>query len=516
MTNGLRSWSELSAKRSSFLLRLERYASYTLPALLPPDGYDGMTNELQYDWQSVGAQCLNHLSNKMVLTLFAPSRPFVRLEPSAKWMAQILGRPKGDGSEITETDITDALAEAERQTTKGLDQTPGFRPLLYVLLQSLIALGNVCLHLPKDKTPVRSYSIKDYCVKRTGTGQLKTLVIRQCMLFDELEADVQDAVKAHPGGKRFTDKSKVSLYRLIQRDSRGAYDESQWVEDLRLPSKYDGRYTDEQDLPYRVLTWKLIPGNDYGSGLVEDYAGDFAALSALSEATVKAAVLASEFRWLVRPSGMTSARDLEVSENGDVINGSPDDIGIVDSKKGQDIVAIQGVNSEYIQRIGRGFLLGSAVTRDAERVTAEEIRMQATELETSLGGAYSRIALDVQAPVGRWLMKQQDLSVKNTQIEMTIVTGLDALSRSGDLENLRGALSDIAAVANLPPELAATLKLAEISSTIFNGHGLTPAKFVKSPGEQQQEQQQRQAQEIQSQATQAAAQASAQATANPQ
>lgn len=517
MTNAIRTWSELSDKRTSLMTRLEQYAAYTIPALLPPDGYDPMTNELSFDWQSVGAQCLNHLSNKMVLTLFAPSRPFMRLEADPDWMAKVLQQVGPDGKPVfTEQDITDALAEGERKATKGLDQTPGFRPMLYVLLQSLIALGNTCLYLPEDKTPVRSYSIRNYCVRRTGTGEIKTLIVRQCLQFDELEPKVQEGIKNHPGGKRFHPTTKVTLYKLIQRDAQGGYDLSQWVEDIRLPAEFDGRYKSYDDCPYRVLTWKILPDADYGHGLVEDYAGDFAALSALSEAQVKAAVLASEFRWLVKPNGMTSAEDLEMSENGSVIPGSPDDINIVDSKKAQDIVAIQGVNAEYVQRIGRGFLLGSAVTRDAERVTAEEIRMQATELETSLGGSYSRIALDLQAPVGRWLLAKQKMSLKDTQIVMTIVTGLDALSRSGDLDALRGALADLASIGMMDPELKATLELGEISSTIFNGHGLNKQKFVKSPEKVAAEQQAAQDQAITNQATEAAANASAEAQAQPQ
>jgi hypothetical protein len=417
---------------------------------------------------------------------------------------------------ITAQEITDALAEGERKVTRGLDQTPGFRPMLYVLLQNLIALGNVVLHLPEDNSPVRLYNIRNYCVRRTGTGELKQLIIRQCLMFDELDPKVQESVKAHKGGGRFNKDSKVHLFKMIARDSSGGYDVSQWVDDIRLPKEFDGYYKTYDDLPYRVLTWKILPEADYGTGLVEDYAGDFSALSALSEAQVKAAVLASEFRWMVRPNGMTTAEDLEDSENGSVIPGTPEDVNIVDSKKAQDIVAIQGVNAEYITRIGRGFLLGSAITRQAERVTAEEIRMQATELETSLGGAYSRIALEVQAPVGRWLLTKQKLSLRNTQIVMTIVTGLDALSRSGDLDALRGALQDLGNIGMLSPEMRATLKLSAIASTIFNGHGLAKDKFVYSEQEIQQSQQVQQEQAITNQATEAASVAAAEAQATPQ
>lgn len=497
-------WSELENKRRTLMSRLEKYAGWTLPRLLTPDGFNPLTEDLRHDWQSVGAQSVNHVVNKMVLSLFAPSRPFMRLEADPTWKAEQIAQG------LEESMIDDALATAEQRAVKELDRRGDVRAKLYVTLSNMVALGNALVYLPPKKDEaVRCFSIRTYCVRRTGAGQVKTLVTKESFLFDELEPAVQDALLAMK--KHYKHDTKVDYYRLIVRNRNGGYDMTQWVDSNQLPKEYNGSWK-EEDMPYRVLVWNLKDGSDYGTGLVEDYAGDFAALSALSEAQIKGAILASEFRWLVNPSGMTKPEDLEESENGAAIPGLKDDISLVTTSKGNDIAQVQAVASDYVQRIGRGFLLGSTVTRQAERVTAEEIRMQAQELETSFGGTYSRVAVDMQLPIARWLLKSIDLSLKNTKLQLAIITGLDALSRSGDLDNLRAAIQDLSGLQALG-EVAQQLNINALVSTIFAGHGLSASKYVKAPQKVQEEQEARAEQERQAEINQASAEAGAKAGA---
>jgi len=52
----------LLADRSIYNDRWEDYAGWTLPYVYQTDEYD-TTTELQNDYQSVGAQAVNHLTN---------------------------------------------------------------------------------------------------------------------------------------------------------------------------------------------------------------------------------------------------------------------------------------------------------------------------------------------------------------------------------------------------------------------------------------------------------------------
>jgi hypothetical protein len=122
--------------------------------------------------------------------------------------------------------------------------------------------------------------------------------------------------------------------------------------------------------------------------------------------------------------------------------------------------------------------MGTGVVRDAERVTTEEIRLTANELETAFGGVYSSLAGSLQKPVAEWLFNAIDLKLSGTDLEVTIVTGLDALSRNGDLENFRLAMGDMAAVTSVPPALSARMKWSEIASFIGQGRGIDLARFL--------------------------------------
>nr|WP_314363814.1 portal protein [uncultured Achromobacter sp.] len=96
---------------------------------------------------------------------------------------------------------------------------------------------------------------------------------------------------------------------------------------------------------------------------------------------------------------MTHPEDLDQNENWAVIAGVEGDVVALSAAGAGVATGLQimdAVLSKYVSCIGRTFLPRAIEVRDAERVIAEEIRMQAQELETSLGGVYSRLAIDFQ------------------------------------------------------------------------------------------------------------------------
>lgn len=485
-------WLRLSGLRKGFLNRCERYANFTLPRLCLPSAYKQDTHELSTEFQAVGAQAVNHIVNKLMLALFAPSRPFIRLAVKPSMRQKLISQ------NITDAEIDSTLAQGEQTAVRQMDRDGTIRPKLYQVLTNLVVLGNTVLFLPEsERQEMRVFGIKNFVVRRTASGKVKTLIIREELAFDELEAEVQTLLDKH-----YNAESRVEFYQWIDRNRDGSYSMSQWVGVHRLPQRFDGKWPEDK-LPYRVLTWNLSDEDDYGTGLVEDFAGDFTALSALSKAEVQGALLASEFRWLVNPAGFTKAEDLEESENGAALPGVKDDISLLANSKPGDLQVVGAAAEKYIRRIGQGFLLNSAVTRSAERVTAEEIRQQAVELETSHGGTYSRIAVDLQRPFGFWLLREVKLSVDNTQIDVTIITGLDALSRNADLENVRQFMADIALIGQLPEAVLATVKLDNLISTLALGRNLAPDKYVKNAQERADDQAAQQEADATAAATQA-------------
>src|SRR5450830_1907434 len=130
-------WGAAEQRRSSLTRRCEHYAAFTLPTICLPDGYDQQSEELQTDFQSVGALAVNSLANKLILALFAPSRPFMRYDIPPELEAKIKEQVP---------DLQQQLAVAEKNSTKLLDQLSS-RPRLYEVARNLIVTGNCLLIL---------------------------------------------------------------------------------------------------------------------------------------------------------------------------------------------------------------------------------------------------------------------------------------------------------------------------------------------------------------------------------
>jgi hypothetical protein len=465
----MEAWSALDAKRSSLLTRTERYAALTVPKVCLPVGFDDKATDQAHDYQSLGSQAVTHLCNKLMLAMFAPSRPFAKLNAGKKAKAEL------QVAKITLTQLAEILAEGEREAVSLLDNMAQ-RPKLFQVMRHLVVTGNCLLILLKDS--MRVLGLRNYVVKRDIEGRVKHLIIKETLPFDELESDVIAKFRS-----KFQDDTRVDFYKWIRRDGDGNYRITQWVNGFLIDEpKYKGKWP-ESELPYLALTWDLADEHDYGTGLVEEYVGDFEATSALSESVVDGAILGTEYRWMVNPNGMTSVEDLNNSSNGDALPGMGTDVTPTQGGNPTAVASAEAVLDRYERRISRGFLMGSAVIRDAERVTSEEVRLTANELETAYGGVYSTLAVSLQKPVAQWLFKQIKLDLKGADLSVTIVTGLDALSRSGDLENFRLAMGDLSAVANTPESLQARVKWNEVGMFIGQGRNVQMGRFLMTDEE---------------------------------
>lgn len=466
-------WQRLHALRTDLIRRCELYASYTLPYLWTPVDGNPDRDGTAHDWQSIGAQAVNHLVTKLMLTLFSPSRPFLRLDAGDKLKSD------AEAQGIKEAELKTLLAESERKAVKKLDQL-ALRPKLFEALKHIVVFGNVLLILDDKNKIIRVISLKNYVVKRDIAGRLHTLILKETVCFDELTPEAQAATPEADRPKAESPESKVDFYIHIERDG-DKFIETQWVGNADLGESFKKTYADESALPYRVLTWNLADEADYGGGLVGDCEGDFGALSTLSEALIEGAILASEYRWLLSPGSSMRPEDFEKTKNGGVIPGVKGDLELINaaSAVAASLQVQQQALADYVNRIGRTFLLSSAVTRDAERVTAEEIRLMAQELETGLGGGYSRLGVDIQLPLGVWLIKLTGLTFTKTEAQPTVVTGLDALSRNGDLAAIRAFLADLTQLLALPDAVLIRLKLDDLITDLGTGHGVVGSKYVE-------------------------------------
>ena len=139
------------------------------------------------------------------------------------------------------------------------------------------------------------------------------------------------------------------------------------------------------------------------------------------------------------------------------------------------------------------FLLHTAIQRDAERVTAQEIRYMAEQLETSMGGIYSLLSQEFQLPLVQVLMKRMSQSNEIPQLPKdsvapTIITGIEALGRGNDLQKLREFVMEIGQLAQFSPEVVQVLNTNDLLIRVATSLGIDTEGLVKSQEQMAEEQ----------------------------
>ena len=141
----------------------------------------------------------------------------------------------------------------------------------------------------------------------------------------------------------------------------------------------------------------------------------------------------------------------------------------------------------------RDSLMNTAIQRQAERVTAEEIRYMAHELEDVMGGVYSVLSQEFQLPlVNRVMDKMQKKKrlpkIPKKLVKPTIVTGLEALGRGHDLNKLDVFVRGAAEI--LGPEFPTYVRMSDYLKRRATSIGIDTAGLIKTEEEIQAEKQQ--------------------------
>ena len=122
--------------------------------------------------------------------------------------------------------------------------------------------------------------------------------------------------------------------------------------------------------------------------------------------------------------------------------------------------------------------------RDAERVTAEENRLRARELENAHGGVYSALAVSLQKPLAKLIFQEMGISdIETGGVNVSIATGLSALSRGNENDKINHWLSDVTVTNNLPEDLRGRIKMADFLKVTATGRDVDFSKFLMSEEE---------------------------------
>lgn len=464
-------YERLSSDRSPYLQRGRDCSKYTIPTLLPQAGKTA-GGKLRYGYSNFGARCVNSLSSRLLLALFPARQSFFRYEIEERLLQQLGGRK-------IRTDIEKALASYEQLVQTEIETTPTRTPAGEAVKHLLVA-GNVLVYmLPSGG--LKNYPLHSYVVLRDDEGSALRIVAEDRQSPLTLPDSIRAAVMAKMSERPSSEKT-VTIYTGIFRTEHN-WRVWQEVEGIKVPGS-DGTYPLDA-CPWLPLRWIHVDGESYGRSMVEDYLGYFTSLEALTAALVKGTAIAAKVVYLRNPNGMTKAADLTRSETGDVINGKADDVHALQSEKAQDFRTAREMIADLKEELSYAFALNQAIQRNAERVTAEEIRYMAQELDSLLGGIYSSLSLEFQLPFLRRITLQMQKTGKlpglpKQGIRPVIVTGLDALGRGAELDNLRAFVKDVVDLGG-PQALEKYLAFDDLLKRLSTARSIKAEGLIKPP-----------------------------------
>ena len=495
-------YNKLEQEREHYLSRARECSELTIPTLIPED-YHTQSSNFYSPFQSIGSRGVNNLASKLLLLLLPPNQPFFRLIVEGKTKRQIDEQPE------IKTQVEKSLGKIEREIMAKIESI-ALRVPIFEALKHLIVGGNVLCHVPKEGT-MRVYGLNQYVCVRDGEGNPLELVVKECISILSLEPDIQEQVLGILSKEEAQSEINCDLYTHIYKLPDNKYYICQEVKGIKIPSSI-GTYPADK-LAWLPLRMVRVDGESYGRSYVEEYIGDMKSLEGLSQALVESSAASSKMVFLVKPNSSTKKRDIAVARNGDIITGDANDVAVLQANKFYDLQTVEKAITRLEERLSFAYLLNTAIQRQAERVTAQEIRYMARELETAMGGLYSLLSLELQLPLVDLLMhrmgsKNEIPKLPKGAVIPTIITGVEALGRGNDLQKLREFVGELGQLAQINPEVVKLLNPADLLERIATSHGIDTEGLLKSQeqlqAEQQQMQQMQQQQQMQDTAQQVA------------
>ncbi len=439
-------YNQLVSDRDGPLYRAREAAELTIPSLMPPAGHNGSTKYRQ-PFQSVGAEGVNNLAAKLLLALFPPGSSFFRLTMDDFVLAELRKQHKTEEAfAVARADFEVALAQVERAVVNRMEQR-GTRMPLFECFKHLIVAGNGLLQV-LDDGGMKLHTLDNYVVKRDQAGNVLEVVVLETLSHTALPKRVREvvSVSADTTPESTSNKEKpVELYTWIKRE------DDQWtvyqeVNGKKIPES-DGTYPLEKS-PWLPLRFIAVPNNDYGRGFVEENFGALRSHESLEQSIVEGTAIMVKILLFVNESGVTSKKKIAEARNGAVIDGQAKDVTILQIEKFADMRVASEKSDSLKKDLQRAFLLLAGSQRNAERVTAEEIRLVAQELEMTLGGVYSVMAQELQRPLAVRYMHQMQKAgdlprLPEKTVSPQIVTGIEGLGRNTEFSKLRALLQDV-------------------------------------------------------------------------
>ena len=444
-------YKKLEPDRNHWIDRGRKAGALTLPWLLPSDGepQPQSMEEIQHPWDGIGQRGVHNIASRLLLALLPPTETFFRFVHDdmefARQQAQLAaeGMPAERIAEL-KTQIDKTLGLMERAVLRSIE-TSNDRTALHEALLHLIVAGNCMAYVPEDGCKV--FNLYRYVLRRDPMGKPLEAIACERMPADDLppavraildQVEPMDAVYEDlPGGGREEqpDERMVKVYTHI----RWEKDKCRWYQELKGRRIEGSEGSSPRDVaPWIPLRMFRIDAEDYSPGYVEAACmADLRTANALTQALTEGALVSAICKFLAKPGGAVTAKEFNEAANGACLPGNPEDITAVQVGKASDLAVAEQRLQRVQARLATAFMLTDV--RDSERTTAEEVRLQAQQIENSLGSVYSILTTEFQYP---YISRKLHLLTRagglpplpDDSIKPIVSVGLAAVGRGNDLE----------------------------------------------------------------------------------
>ena len=471
-------YDHLSSYRSQFLDTAVECSKLTIPYLIQRDEFRVTHQSLKQPWQSVGAKGVVTLASKLMLALLPPQSTFFKLQVRDDKLGTDL--PAEIRSEL---DLS--FAKIERMVMDSIAASSD-RVVVHQAIKHLVVGGNALIYMGKDG--LKHYPLNRYVVDRDGNGNVIEIVTKELINKNLLPKEIVE--KPRPLlDEGFSHENDVEVYtHVILDNNRWLWHQEVYGE--KIPGSDSKAPKDAS--PWLVLRFNSVDGENYGRGRVEEFLGDLKSLDALSQSLVEGSAAAAKVVFVVSPSSTTKAQTLAKAGNGAIVQGRPEDIGVVQVGKTADFQTAMTMMQQLERRLAEAFLV--LTVRQSERTTAEEVRLTQLELEQQLGGLFSLLTVEFLLPyLNRKMLVLQRSGqlprIPKDLVNPTIVAGINALGRGQDRESLTSFIMTISQTLG-PEALMQFINADEAIKRLAAAQGIDVLNLVKSMEQIQQEQDQ--------------------------
>jgi hypothetical protein len=458
-------YEDLATTRTDYEDRAEALASLTIPYLYTADGSSSSTEMGDSYGARYAANAINTLVAQMVLTLLPASGSSFRFDPDSDALEELT-----QGSQDARAQVMALLGKESNRVNKEIENQM-IRPVFHDFLLNMCAVSPVVVEKVKGNG-IKWHNIDNFVVKLDDRGEPLEIIILETLdkfnLPDGIEVDTEG------------EDEDVELYTWCKlREGKWTVTQSIGNEPVGKESTFN-----KDMLPYVYLGWTRQKGDTYHRPYAEQYQGLLEDYAIINKVLIEGAVISSKVNFLVNPLGSTQKKSLADAANGDILDGREEDVSTLQVGKNYDFQVAMEQKRELQTAIDRAFLTRQTQAyAGRERVTAEEIRADAQDLEKNLAGMYSIMS----KKFSKWLVMQimKELGIKFDAIDVNVITGLDALGKNIEAQKMDMFMNRLAGLG-----LNQWIKESELVTRYATYEGIDLVGLVKTPNEVQQERQQ--------------------------